>query len=238
MTRNNVTRALQRLRAGAPVVVADDLDRENEGDLIIAAEKITPALLAFLLRHTSGVVCVAITEARAQQLALPLMVPDNREPYRTQFTVSVDFKHGTSTGISAKDRSAAIRGLGDHSATAADFLRPGHVFPLIARDGGVLERRGHTEAAVDLARLAGLQPAGALCELVGLDGEVLRGAELVGFARTHGLAFLTIDELAAYRAAAAEAVGQQALLRRTQPSARALQDARNSAASELARTLQ
>lgn len=193
--------ALRAFARGEFVVVADDAGRENEGDLIIAAEKVSPAALAFMLRHTSGVVCVALTEERADELQLPLMVPANSESQRTAFTVSVDFRHGTSTGISATDRSAAIRGLAEPSVGAGSFLRPGHVFPLRARAGGVLERPGHTEAAVDLARLAGFEPAGALCELVDEHGEMLRGAQLVRFAHRHQLPLLHIDSLVAYRRA-------------------------------------
>jgi 3,4-dihydroxy 2-butanone 4-phosphate synthase/GTP cyclohydrolase II len=199
MSRSKVEAALEALRAGGFVVVADDAARENEGDLIIAAEKVSAKSLAFMLRHTSGVVCVAVTEARANALELPLMVPENSESQRTAFTVSVDFRQGTSTGISAADRSAAIRGLADPSVGPTGFLRPGHVFPLKARPGGVLERRGHTEAAVDLALLAGLAPAGALCELVDDDGGMLRGRDLERFAERHSLPFLHIEQLVRYR---------------------------------------
>jgi 3,4-dihydroxy 2-butanone 4-phosphate synthase/GTP cyclohydrolase II len=201
MSFSQVEAALVALRQGQFVVVADDVARENEGDLIIAAERLTPKALAFMLRHTSGVVCVAITEARAQQLALPLMVPENSESQRTAFTVSVDFRYGTTTGISAADRSAAIRALAQPDIGASSFLRPGHVFPIRARRAGVLERRGHTEAAVDLARLAGFEPAGALCEIVDAEGGMLRGAGLEQFAATHALPLLQIAELVAYRRA-------------------------------------
>lgn len=196
---NAVELALLALLRGDFVVVADDASRENEGDLIIAAEKLTPKALSFMLRHTSGVVCVALTDERADELQLPLMVPENSESQRTAFTVSIDLRHGTTTGISAADRSAAIRALAEPSIGADSFLRPGHVFPLRARAGGVLERRGHTEAAVDLARLAGFEPAGALCEIVDEEGEMLRGAELERFARRHRLPFLHIADLVEYR---------------------------------------
>jgi 3,4-dihydroxy 2-butanone 4-phosphate synthase/GTP cyclohydrolase II len=199
MPHKNVELALAALRRGEFVVVADDTGRENEGDLIIAAERVTPEALAFMVRHTSGLICVAMTEERLETLQLPLMVADNHESQRTAFTVSVDYRHGTSTGISAADRSATLRALADPDASAGDFVRPGHVFPLRANRRGVLRRRGHTEAAVDLTRLAGLQPAGALCEIVGADGSMLRGRELERFASEHGLIFLTIDEIAAYR---------------------------------------
>lgn len=196
-----VEAALAALRRGEFVVVADDEERENEGDLIIAAESLTSEKLAFMLRHTSGVVCVALTARRASELALPPMVAENSEPHRTQFTVSVDLAAGISTGISAADRSRTIRALGSRSASASSFLRPGHVFPLRARPQGVLERRGHTEAAVDLARLAGFEPAGALCELMADDGSMLRGQALIDFARGHRLPYLHIADLVHYRRA-------------------------------------
>lgn len=201
MSLNGVEVALIALARGDFVVVADDASRENEGDLIMAAETLTPKALSFMLRHTSGLVCVALTEERADELQLPLMVPENNESQCTAFTVSVDYRHGTTTGISAADRSAAVRALASPQTQAESFLRPGHVFPLRARRGGVLERRGHTEAAVDLARLAGFEPAGALCELVDEHGEMLRGAALEQFAARHGLPFLHIAELVEYRRA-------------------------------------
>jgi 3,4-dihydroxy 2-butanone 4-phosphate synthase/GTP cyclohydrolase II len=199
MFHEHVELALAALRRGEFVVVADDATRENEGDLIAAAESVTPQALAFMVRHTSGLVCVALTEERLAALRLPLMVADNAESQRTAFTVSVDIKHGISTGISAADRSATIRALADPSVGPGTFVRPGHVFPLRANRRGVLARRGHTEAAVDLTRLAGMRPAGALSELVGTNGEMLRGRELERFAEEHGLAFVTIDAIAAYR---------------------------------------
>lgn len=199
MSLHRVEAALEALRRGQFVVVADDQDRENEGDLILAAESVSTARLSFLLRHTSGVVCVALTRARCQALALPPMVPENTESQRTQFMVSVDAAEGTSTGISAADRALTIRALANPACGPRSFLRPGHVFPLRARAGGVLERRGHTEAAVDLARLSGFRPAAALCELTTEDGAMLRGAALEHFARVHALPFLHIDELVSYR---------------------------------------
>ena len=204
MSFNEIEVALAAVAKGGFVVVADDASRENEGDLIIAAEKVTRQALSFMLRHTSGVICVAITEERADELRLPLMVPKNSESQRTAFTVSVDLRHGTTTGISAADRSAAIRALGRPGTGASSFLRPGHVFPLRARAGGVLERRGHTEAAVDLARLSGFEPAGALCELVDEQGEMLRGVELERFAERHALPLLHIADLVEYRRATAD----------------------------------
>jgi 3,4-dihydroxy 2-butanone 4-phosphate synthase/GTP cyclohydrolase II len=205
MARDVVEIALIALARGDFVVVLDDAARENEGDLIIAAEKLTPDKLSFMLRHTSGVICVALTEQRADELSLPLMVPENSESQRTAFTVSVDYRFGTSTGISARDRSAAIQALARPDVGASSFLRPGHVFPLRARTDGVLERRGHTEAAVDLARLAGFEPAGALCEIVDEQGEMLRGAGLERFAERHGLPLLHIADLVEYRRGTLEA---------------------------------
>jgi 3,4-dihydroxy 2-butanone 4-phosphate synthase/GTP cyclohydrolase II len=203
VSTNTITRrveaALAAIVAGKFVVVADSVDRENEGDLILAAEKATPAAVAFLVRHTSGIVCVPLPGERLRELGLPLMVAENTESQGTAFTVSVDLKLGTTTGISAADRATTICGLANPSALAIDFLRPGHVFPLRASEGGVLKRPGHTEAAVDLARLAGLQPAGVLCEIVNDDGTMTRGAALKAFAERHELVFLTVADLIAYR---------------------------------------
>jgi 3,4-dihydroxy 2-butanone 4-phosphate synthase/GTP cyclohydrolase II len=196
---STVERALAAIARGEMVVVADDVDRENEGDLILAAEKATSAALAFMVRHTSGVICVSLTTERLAELRLPLMVEHNTESHRTAFTVSVDLLHGTTTGISASDRSSTIRALADPNFQAGDFARPGHVFPLRCKSGGVLERPGHTEAAVDLARLAGLQAAGALCEIVNEDGTMARGPQLAAFARKHGLAYVKVSEIIAYR---------------------------------------
>ncbi len=199
MPHASIDRALAALRRGEFVVVADDVTRENEGDLIAAAERVTPEAVAFMVRHTSGVLCVALPEERLSALALPLMVADNAESQRTAFTVSVDLRHGVSTGISAADRSATIRALADPSVGPSAFVRPGHVFPLRAHPRGVLGRRGHTEAAADLTRLAGLAKAGVLSELIAPEGDMLRGRELERFAEEHSLAYVTIGELAAYR---------------------------------------
>ena len=199
MDDNNIEKALNAIRNGKFVVVVDDLDRENEGDLIIAAEFMTPEKMAFMVRYTSGIVCVALTEERAQSLQLPPMVAHNSDAHHTAFTVSVDLKNGTTTGISAHDRSLTINALIDPASKPDDFSRPGHVFPLIAKPQGVLQRAGHTEAACDLARLAGLQPSGVLCELVNDDGSMLRGKALIEFARRYGLPLLSIAELIAYR---------------------------------------
>lgn len=191
--------ALSAIAAGKLVVLTDGADRKNEGSLILAAEKATPAALAFLIRYTSGIVCVPLTTERLRELDLPLMVAENTESQDTSFTVSVDLKLGTTTGISAADRAATIRGLANPGALAEDFLRPGHVFPLRTREGGVLKRAGRTEAAIDLVQLAGLQPAAVLCRIVNDDGTMMHGSALSVFAEGHGLPLLTVADLIAYR---------------------------------------
>jgi 3,4-dihydroxy 2-butanone 4-phosphate synthase/GTP cyclohydrolase II len=199
MSLDSIEDAIAAIRAGSMAVVVDDDDRENEGDLIMAAEKATPSAIAFIVRHTSGVVCAALSAARLRALQLPLMVADNAESQGTAFTITVDYRVGTTTGISAADRAATLRALADKKITADDFARPGHVFPLRARPGGVLERRGHTEAAVDLARAAGLYPCGVLCEIVDEDGSMSRLPSLRAFATQHHLPLVSIADLAAYR---------------------------------------
>jgi 3,4-dihydroxy 2-butanone 4-phosphate synthase/GTP cyclohydrolase II len=199
MPFGKVDEAIAAIARGEFAVVVDDADRENEGDLIIAAEKITPEAIAFMVRHTSGVICLPVVGARLDELRIPLMVADNTESQGTAFTVSVDAKTGTSTGISAADRAATIRALIDPAAGPEDFNRPGHIFPLRYREGGVLKRAGHTEAAVDLARLSGLYPAGVLCEVVNDDGTMARLPELERFAAAHGLVLLSIAELVRHR---------------------------------------
>jgi len=191
--------AIRAIEAGEMVVVTDDDDRENEGDLVLAAMHATPERLAFIVRHTAGIVCVPMTRDDARRLRLDPMVADNDAPHGTAFTVSVDFRHGTTTGISAEDRTATVRGLANGNTGPADFVRPGHVFPLIAKEGGVLMRSGHTEAAVDLCRLAGLPPVGVICELVNDDGTVKRGPQVASFAREHGLKSVSVSDLIAYR---------------------------------------
>ncbi len=191
--------AVAAIGRGEIIVVVDDEDRENEGDLIMAAEFATAEKIAFFVNHTSGVICAPITEERAEELDLPLMVAQNTEAMRTAFTVTVDLRAGTSTGISAHDRALTLRAIVDPTATAADFARPGHIFPLRAREGGVLKRAGHTEAAVDLARMAGLKPAGVLCEIVKPDGTMARVPDLVEFAKEHGLVFISIADMVRYR---------------------------------------
>ena len=195
-----IDEAIAAIRAGGIVVVVDDEDRENEGDLIMAAEAVTPEKIAFFLHHTSGYICAPITAERAKQLELPPMVETNTESMRTAFLVTVDVKHGTTTGISAFDRAATIAALVDPATRPADLLRPGHIAPLQAREGGVLKRAGHTEAAVDLARLAGLQPAGVLCEIVDeKKTDMARLPELERFAADHDLPLISIADLIAYR---------------------------------------
>lgn len=196
---DRIEAAIAAISRGLPVVVADHPGRENEGDLIMAAEKITPEQVAFFVRHTSGIICVSLLGDRLDELRLPLMVRDNTELHRTAFTVTVDWIHGTSTGVSAADRAATIRALADPSATAAGFARPGHIFPLRSEPAGVLARPGHTEATIDLVRLAGLFPAGVLCEIVNDDGTMARGVQLEEFARRHRLPYFTIPELITYR---------------------------------------
>ncbi|HLM65315.1 MAG TPA: bifunctional 3,4-dihydroxy-2-butanone-4-phosphate synthase/GTP cyclohydrolase II [Acidimicrobiales bacterium] len=195
-----VADAVAAVGRGEIVVVVDDEDRENEGDLIMAAEFATPEKIAFFLHHTSGLICAPLTRERARELELPLMVADNTESMRTAFTVSVDVRHGTTTGISAHDRSATILSLVDPGTRPADLLRPGHIFPLEAREGGVLKRAGHTEAALDLARMAGVYPAGVLCEVVNdAKDDMARVPELEGFAAKHGLVLTSIADLVRYR---------------------------------------
>ncbi|MCG3754032.1 bifunctional 3,4-dihydroxy-2-butanone-4-phosphate synthase/GTP cyclohydrolase II [Amycolatopsis sp. Poz14] len=196
---DTVAAALAAVRAGRPVVVLDDENRENEGDLVFAAELATPKLLHFTIRHTSGFVCAALPGAELDRLDLPPMTSVNQDPHGTAYAVTVDAKNGVTTGISARDRARTIQLLADPATVPADLSRPGHVVPLRAVAGGVLQRGGHTEAAVDLARLAGLRPAGALCELVNDDGTMMRGPECRRFADEHGLAMISIADLVAYR---------------------------------------
>ncbi len=184
---------------GEIVVVADDDDRENEGDLFVAASLCTPEKMAFIIRHTSGIVCAPLSVDEAKRLHLDPMVALNDAPLGTAFTVSVDVRHGLTTGISAEERTNTVRALANPNSGAADFVRPGHVFPLVAREGGVLMRSGHTEACIDLCRLAGLPPVGVLSELMNDDGTVMRGAAVERFAETHGLKRITIADIIAYR---------------------------------------
>jgi 3,4-dihydroxy 2-butanone 4-phosphate synthase/GTP cyclohydrolase II len=184
---------------GRIVIVTDDADRENEGDLVMAAEKVTPESVNFMAMHGRGLICVPISNDRAEQLGLQRMVVQNREMYRTDFTVSVDAARGVTTGISAYDRATTILAIANPHSAPEDLVQPGHVFPLRAKDGGVLRRTGHTEAAVDLARMAGLQPAGVLCEILHDDGTMARLPELMEFHKKHGLRICTIQSLIAHR---------------------------------------
>jgi 3,4-dihydroxy 2-butanone 4-phosphate synthase/GTP cyclohydrolase II len=194
-----VEEALAALRDGRPVLVTDSEDRENEGDVVLAAQTLTDEWLAWTIRHTSGYLCAPIPAATADRLGLPLMVADNRDPLRTAYTVSIDAADGVTTGISAADRARTIRLLADPLSTPGSFVRPGHVIPLRAKDGGVLERPGHTEAAVDLCRLAGLTPAGAIGELVNDDGTMMRLPEVLATGAVHDLPVITIEMLVAWR---------------------------------------
>jgi 3,4-dihydroxy 2-butanone 4-phosphate synthase/GTP cyclohydrolase II len=196
---NSIDEILSDLSAGRMVVIMDDEDRENEGDLIMAAEATTAETVAFMIRHTSGIICVPMEEPALARLDLPQMVPVNSESHRTAFTVSVDLRAGTTTGVSSVDRAATIRALANPQSVPTDFARPGHIFPLRSRRGGVLVRAGHTEAAVDLCRLAGLAPVGVLCEVMNDDGTMARRPQLQDFARRHGLKIGTIADLIRHR---------------------------------------
>ncbi len=199
MPFTTIENAIDAIARGEAVVVVDDANRENEGDLIIAAEKTTPETMGFMVRHTSGVICMPLEGARLDELQLPMMVAENTTAYRTAFTVSVDAKRDTTTGISAADRATTVHALIDPETRPDDLARPGHIFPLRYREGGVLKRAGHTEAAVDLARLAGLSPAGVLAEVVNDDGTMARLPELERFVAEHDLAMISIADLIRYR---------------------------------------
>ncbi|ADL08429.1 bifunctional 3,4-dihydroxy-2-butanone-4-phosphate synthase/GTP cyclohydrolase II [Thermosediminibacter oceani] len=206
---NTVEEAIEDIKQGRMVIVVDDEDRENEGDLVMAAEKVTPEAISFMAIYGRGLICVPITEKRAKELDLPLMVSSNTDNMCTAFTVSVDYV-GNSTGISAYDRADTVKALIDPSTKPQDLRRPGHIFPLIARDGGVLRRAGHTEAAVDLARLAGLYPAGVICEIMKDDGTMARLPDLMRFAKERGLKIITIEDLIRYRKSREKLVRQVA----------------------------
>lgn len=196
---SSIEEALDALRAGRPVLVTDAADRENEGDVVMAAQTLTDAWMAWTIRHSSGYVCAPVTDALADRLELPLMVRDNADRLRTAYTVTVDAASGVSTGISAADRALTVRLLADPTAAASDFVRPGHVVPLRAREGGVLTRPGHTEAAVDLCRLAGLAPVGAIAELTHDDGTMMRLPAVLDLGAEHDLPVVTIEQLVAHR---------------------------------------
>ncbi len=199
MKLDTISEAVRAFANGELIVVVDDTDRENEGDLIMCASRATPEKMAFMIRHTSGIICAPLTQDRADRLNLPPMVANNMDPMRTAFTVSVDYKVGMTTGIAADERTNSVRALSNDNSSAQDFLRPGHIFPLIGRSGGVLIRSGHTEAAIDLCRLAGEPPVGVLAEIVNDDGTVKRLPQLIEFAQEHGLKIISIEDMIAYR---------------------------------------
>lgn len=199
MAFNTIEEALAAIAAGKFIIVADDEHRENEGDLIMAADMVTPEAIAFIVRYCTGIICISMLEERLNELHLPQMVVNNTEVNRTAFTVSVDYKVGTTTGVSAADRTATIKALIDPHAKINDFQRPGHIFPLRYREGGVLTRAGHTEAALDLARMAGRAPAGVLCEMTNDDGTMMRMPDLEKFANKHDLILITVADLIKYR---------------------------------------
>jgi 3,4-dihydroxy 2-butanone 4-phosphate synthase/GTP cyclohydrolase II len=216
-----VAEAIRAFEQGRIVVVVDDIDRENEGDLFVAASHCTAEKMAFIIRHTSGIVCAPLARDVAARLRLDPMVAESDAPLGTAFTVSVDYRQGLTTGISADERTATVRALADAKSSPGDFVRPGHVFPLIARDGGVLMRSGHTEACVDLCRLAGLPPVGVLAELVNDDGTVMRGAQVATLAEAHGLTMVAVADLIAYRQRAerlVEMLGKSVLETRIGPA--------------------
>jgi 3,4-dihydroxy 2-butanone 4-phosphate synthase len=196
-----VERALEALRNGRGVMVLDDENRENEGDMIFAAETMTVEQMALTIRHGSGIVCLCLTEERRQQLELPMMVTNNSSQFQTAFTVTIEAAQGVTTGVSASDRLTTIRAAVADNAKPSDLNRPGHVFPLRAQPGGVLNRRGHTEATIDLVSMAGFKPAGVLCELTNDDGSMAHAPEVILFAKQHDMTVLTIEDLVAYRQA-------------------------------------
>ena len=194
-----IEQALEDMRQGKPVLVMDDFDRENEADLIVAAETLNVETMARMIRDGSGIVCLTITDDLANHLELAPMVQDNSSQFETAFTVTIEAAQGVTTGVSAKDRTTTILAAIKDGAVASDLNRPGHVFPLRGRNGGVLARRGHTEGSIDLARLAGLKPAGVLCEVTNSDGTMASGIQVLAYAETHRLTLITIEELVQYR---------------------------------------
>lgn len=199
MAISSIEDVLQDISEGKMVIIVDDEDRENEGDVMIASEKVTPEAVTFMARYACGLICLSLTEERVRELDLPLMVQDNTSPYNTAFTVSIEAKSGITTGISAYDRARTVKVAIDPECSANDITRPGHIFPLAARSGGVLVRVGHTEASVDLARLAGLVPSGVICEIMNEDGTMARMPDLEVFAEKHGLKIVTIADLIKYK---------------------------------------
>jgi len=198
-----IAAALAAMRAGIPVILLDDFDRENEADLIVAAEKLSVETMALMIRECSGIVCLCLSDEKVRALELPPMAPENGSRYGTPFTVSIEARHGVTTGVSAADRVSTIQAAIARNAQPDDLVRPGHVFPLRATPGGVLARAGHTEGSVDLARLAGLQPAAVLCELMNPDGTMMRGEQIEQFAEERAFPILTIAELIQWRRARA-----------------------------------
>src|SRR5579872_6758342 len=198
---HRIRAAIDAFSRGELVIVADDDDRENEGDLFVAASLCTPEKMAFIIRHTSGIVCAPLAQDEARRLHLEPMVARNDAPLGTAFTVSVDVRHGLTTGISAEQRTNTVRALANRNMGAADFVRPGHVFPLVAKDGGVLMRSGHTEAAVDLCKLAGLPAVAVICELANDDGTVMVGGQITAFCDKHRIRRISVADLIAYRQA-------------------------------------
>ncbi|KAF9054399.1 GTP cyclohydrolase II [Panaeolus papilionaceus] len=198
---DSIEDALASFAAGEFLVVMDDENRENEGDLIISASQCTTEKMAWMIKHTSGYICIALPRDRLEELEIPMMVPDNQDPHKTAYTITVDYRHGTTTGISAHDRSLTARALASRTSKAADFSRPGHMVPLRAREGGVLTRKGHTESGVDLCDLTGQPPAGVLCELVNDDdqGSMARRDDCRAFADRWGLKMISVDMLAEYK---------------------------------------
>ena len=194
-----VERALEEIRQGRMVILVDDAERENEGDLVLAAEHVTPEAINFMAKYARGLICLSLTEEQVKRLGLTMMVQENESTYATAFTVSIEAAHGVTTGISAADRATTIRAAINPEARSSDVVRPGHVFPLKARKGGVLVRAGQTEGSVDLARLAGLIPAGVICEVMNDDGTMARMPDLEGFARKHGLFILSVGDVIHYR---------------------------------------
>lgn len=195
----SVDQAIRAVKAGKLIIIVDDEDRENEGDLMVAAEKVTPEIINFMSKHGRGLICLPLTKNRLKELDIPLMVHDNTAPYETAFTISIDAKKGVSTGISAYDRAKTVLTAIDTKTQPSDLTKPGHIFPLQAKDGGVLERSGQTEAAIDITRLAGLKPAGVICEIMNEDGTMARMPQLEEFAQTHNIPILTIANLIKHR---------------------------------------
>ncbi len=199
MAISKIEDVIHDIQSGKMVIIVDDEDRENEGDVMVAAEKVTPAIINFMARHACGLICLSLTEERVKELDLPLMVQNNTSPHKTAFTISIEAKNGVTTGISAHDRAHTIQVAIDEKTTPDDLVRPGHIFPLMAKKGGTLVRVGHTEASVDLARLAGLKPAGVICEIMKEDGTMARMPDLEIFAEKHNLKIVTIADLIKYK---------------------------------------